>query len=164
MSLRELGARTDLTAGFLSQVENDKVAPSLNSLQRIAAALDVPMFRFLDGAQTASPIIRAGERTPFLLHGWNTSYDVLTAPTVRAFMVVLVHLQPGTPVTAQKLVRPTEEWMMALEGQVEVRLEDATYTLQRGDTLSYQGTALRQFAAVGGQPAAVVCCIAPPVL
>ena len=164
LSLRELGVRTDLTAGFLSQVENDKVTPSLNSLQRIAAALDVPMFRLLDGAQAPSPIIRAGERTPFLLRGWNTSYDVLTAPTIRAFMTVLVHLQPGTPVTAQKLVRPTEEWMMVLEGQVEVQLETDTYTLQPGDTLSYQGAALRQFAALSVQPAVVVCCIAPPVL
>ena len=164
LSLRELGERTDLTAGFLSQVENEKVTPSLNSLQRIAASLDVPMFRLLDGPQPPSPIIRASERTPFLLRGWNTSYDVLTAPTVRAFMTVLVRLQPDTPVTAQKLVRPTEEWMMVLEGQVEVQLETENYALQPGDTLSYQGATLRQFAAIGALPAVVVCCIAPPVL
>jgi transcriptional regulator with XRE-family HTH domain len=163
LSLRELGARAKLTAGFLSQVENDRVAPSLSSLQRIAAALDVPMFRFLDGAQPASPVIRVNERTAFFLRGWNTSYDLLTAPTLRAFMSVLIHLQPGTRVTAEKLVRPTEEWMLVLEGQLEVQLDDGTYTLYPGDTLSYQGASLHHFAA-GARPAVVVCCIAPPVL
>jgi transcriptional regulator with XRE-family HTH domain len=164
LSLRELGARTDLTAGFLSQVENDKVAPSLSSLQRIAAALGVPMFRFLDGAEQTSPVIRAGERTQFLLRGWNTSYDLLTGPGLRAFMSVLIRLQPGTRVTAEKLVRPTEEWMLVLEGQLDLQLETEAYSLYPGDTITYQGASLRHFAAGGTVPAVVVCCIAPPVL
>ena len=46
-SLRQLGTRTSLTASFLSQVENDQCSPSLTSLQRIATALEVPMFAFL---------------------------------------------------------------------------------------------------------------------
>ena len=46
LSLRELGDLSGLTAGFLSQIENDQVSPSLNSLQSIASALKVPMFYF----------------------------------------------------------------------------------------------------------------------
>jgi len=164
LSLRELGARTTLTAGFLSQVENDKVAPSLSSLQRIAVALDVPMFRFLDGAPSSSPLIRADERRTFLLRGWNTSYELLTGPTLRAFMSVLIHVQPGHRITAEKLVRPTEEWMLLLEGQLQVQLDTEAHLLAPGDTLTYQGDRLRYFAAVGAQQAVVVCCIAPPVL
>ena len=61
-SLRELGSATNLTASFLSQVENDQCSLSLASLQRIATALEVPMFAFLNGAHQPTPVIRAAER------------------------------------------------------------------------------------------------------
>lgn len=47
-SLRQLGARTNLTASFLSQVENNQCSPSLTSLQRIATALEAPVYVLLD--------------------------------------------------------------------------------------------------------------------
>ena len=53
-SLRELGSRTNLTASFLSQVENSRSSPSLASLQRIATALGVPMFAFLKEVEGVS--------------------------------------------------------------------------------------------------------------
>ncbi len=34
LNLRELGELCGLTAGFLSQIENDQVSPSLNSLTK----------------------------------------------------------------------------------------------------------------------------------
>lgn len=61
LSLRALGARTDLTAGFLSQIENDQISPSLNLLQSIAVALQVPMFFFLNGTHS-SLVVHSAER------------------------------------------------------------------------------------------------------
>ncbi len=48
-SLRKLGARTGLTASFLSQVEHNQSSPSITSLQRIATALEVPVIALFDG-------------------------------------------------------------------------------------------------------------------
>lgn len=47
LSLRALAAQTDLSAAFLSQIERGKSNPSLNSLQRIAKTLEVPLHFFL---------------------------------------------------------------------------------------------------------------------
>lgn len=47
LSLRALGAQTGLSAAFLSQIERGKSNPSLNSLQRIAKTLGVPLHYFL---------------------------------------------------------------------------------------------------------------------
>ena len=164
LSLRELGLRSHLTASFLSQVENNRAALSLNSLQRIAVALDVPMFRFLDGVEQASPVIKADERRKVYSQGRNADYDLLTGPGVRSFMSVLIHLQPGTRVIAEQLIPPTEEWMFVLSGHLEVTLSDGTYHLEPNDSISYQGARLRQFKVDGPGQTVVVCCIAPPVL
>jgi ribosome-binding protein aMBF1 (putative translation factor) len=37
----ELAARAKVTSGFISQLEHNKTSPSLTTLQRVAAALDV---------------------------------------------------------------------------------------------------------------------------
>ena len=55
-------SRTNLTASFLSQVENDQSSVSLASLQRIATALEVPMFAFLENSPPPTPVMRAEER------------------------------------------------------------------------------------------------------
>ena len=44
LTVSELAARADLSPSMLSQVENDLVSPSISSLRRIAAALNVPAF------------------------------------------------------------------------------------------------------------------------
>ena len=47
LSLRDLAERSELTASFLSQVERGVTSPSIDSLRRVANALDVPVFHFL---------------------------------------------------------------------------------------------------------------------
>ena len=47
LSLRALGAQTDLSAAFLSQIECGKSNPSLKSLQKIANSLGVTLNYFL---------------------------------------------------------------------------------------------------------------------
>ena len=44
ISLRELASRTGVTASMLSQIENNNVNPSINTLRQIAEALDFPLY------------------------------------------------------------------------------------------------------------------------
>lgn len=46
LTLEELASRTELTKGFLSQLENDLTAPSLTTLEDITEALGTTMSRF----------------------------------------------------------------------------------------------------------------------
>ena len=65
ISVRELARLSGLTPSSVSQIENDKINPSVGSLYRLAQALDVPVDRFfrpgagatpdLDGARSSTP-------------------------------------------------------------------------------------------------------------
>jgi transcriptional regulator with XRE-family HTH domain len=51
LTLAAVGERSGLNIGYLSQIENDKAAPSLEALAAIAAAVDVPAaWLLLDGS------------------------------------------------------------------------------------------------------------------
>jgi transcriptional regulator with XRE-family HTH domain len=80
LSLRDLAARSGVSAPMLSQVERGETSPTLAVASRIAHGLDLRLSQFLrldvDGAVT---IVRAGERQ----HGGNSkrghSFEVMTA-------------------------------------------------------------------------------------
>ena len=48
LTLVSLASMTDLSPGYLSQVERGIAEPSLSSLERIAGALDIPPMLLLD--------------------------------------------------------------------------------------------------------------------
>lgn len=73
MSLRDLAEKAEVSASLLSQIENDKVNPSVRSLYSIAAALSLSIDYFFldDGHQTAEAeevLSEASHMPPGYLH------------------------------------------------------------------------------------------------
>jgi transcriptional regulator with XRE-family HTH domain len=163
LSLRELGELTQLTAGFLSQVENDQVSPSLNSLQTISTALRVPMFYFLNTPQSA-PVVRAGERKKLYFPDSQIEYDLLVADLNRQMMPVLIRMDPLTTRNALPLAAPTEQWMYVLRGDMQLTINEQTYTLSENDSIYFDGDRLIEFSSISDEPLEILCCITPPLL
>ena len=163
LSLRELGARTDLTAGFLSQIENEQLSPSLNSLQSIATALQVPMFYFLEDGQP-SQVVRADKRRALYFPDSQIGYELLSPDLTRRMMPLLIRLQPGSRRIALPLAKPTEQWMFVVKGKMEIKVGDETLVVDQGDCIYFDGDLLREFAPIGDQELEVICCMMPPAL
>ena len=139
--------------------------PSLSSLQRISTALEVPMFFFLDSnGAPPNPVVRAGKRRRLYFSETHMGYDLLTPDLTHQMMSVLIHMEPGACRVAAPLSKPTEQWMMVLQGQLKIIVKGETYELEPGDSIYYDGEALNEFASVGAEPLDVVCCITPPAL
>ncbi|HXV43362.1 MAG TPA: XRE family transcriptional regulator [Anaerolineae bacterium] len=164
LSLRELGTRTDLTAGFLSQLENDQLSPSLNSLQAIATALQVPMFYFLEGVHRPSSVIRSGERRQLYFPDSHMGYDLLAPELTRQMLPLLIRMEPGARRVAMPLAKPTEQWFFVLQGRLEIKIGDDIHLLEQGDSIYADGDLLREFAAAGEEELQIICCMTPPAL
>src|SRR5437588_9546506 len=81
LSLRDLAARSGVSAPMLSQVERGETSPTLQVAARIAAGLDLRLSQLLrldeDGAIT---IVRRAERRKGPSRGKGHSYEILTPP------------------------------------------------------------------------------------
>lgn len=163
LSLRELGEKAGVSASFLSQVENDQVSPSLNSLQSIATALQVPMFYFLNNSRGGS-VVRAGERRKLYFSDSKIGYDLLTPDFSRQMMSFIIHLEPFARRVAMPLARPTEQWMHVLQGCMKIVVGDDTRMLDLGDTIYFDGDLLKEFCSASDEELVIICCITPPVL
>jgi len=165
-SLRELARRTDLTASFLSQVENDKTSVSLESLTRIAESLEVPLFYFLSenishekigNAQKQtpdeiseelifenSPVIKPEHRPRLKLPATGVEYEKLVVGTGKKMEALLGRLAPGSGNIARRLREPTEEFIYVLSGKLLVGLDMGDYVLLPGHTIYFEGEKLQK--------------------
>ncbi len=162
-SLRTLADAIGMTAGYLSRVEREQVSPSLDALQSIAKALQVPMFYFLNSAPI-DPIVRKGARRVLSFPDSKIDYELLTPDLVHQMMSVMIHMEPGAKRTTAPLPKPNEQWMYVLEGRLEIDLDGNKYILEKGDSIYYDGNLLRYFSSVGKEELILICNITPPIL
>jgi transcriptional regulator with XRE-family HTH domain len=163
LSLRDLAARTQLTASFLSQVERGITNPSLNSLQRIAEALNVPLLFFLSEDQHKSRVVRAQNRPEMTFSDSTIVYELLTPDLSGKFEVVSGILKPGTENIVRRLSVDTEEFIIVIEGSLLVGLVDEDFVLNSGDTIYFDGSALRRLTCASSEEVRWISVITPPV-
>lgn len=164
LTLRELAGKVGRTASFLSQIERGQSSPSIESLQRISDALDVPVFHFLLEADDRSPIVRHHERLKLTVPGSTLTYELLTPDLSRQMEAFLIEREPGEEKAVEPLRQYTEELIYVLQGQLEIQLGDEVHHLGPGDSVYFEGLLLRRIAARGDVTLRFISVITPPVL
>ncbi len=183
-SLRELARRTDLTASFLSQVERGQANASLDSLRRLAEALDVSMLYFLSDTKSRStekrepsndtpqihssdliynPVIRADARPQLTFPDSGVSYELLVPSLSRKMEAIRGEIPPGMSNIVRRLREPTEEFIYVLSGLLRVELKNGSHLLQPGDTIYFQGMNLLDLTAASEENAVWISVITPPI-
>lgn len=163
LSLRELAARTGVTASFLSQVERGVASPSLHSLNRIAEALNLPLMYFMDDGQARSRVVRSGRGPRLDLRDSHVAYEMLTTDLSGRFEAVMGRLEPGPQNITRPLPVDTEEFIIVLEGALCVDLAEGEFVLDCGDSIYFKGRDLRGISCASDHPARWISVITPPV-
>jgi transcriptional regulator with XRE-family HTH domain len=152
LTLKALGARAGLSHPFLSQLERGLARPSLGSIERIAAALGVPVADlWTENAPPAPPRLVRHSAGPSLRH------QTVNAPGG------LRELSPhGDPLAVHEWTGGSRSWpreATAVEGQVmvyvirgglEVEVADSAYGLGEGDALFFAGRQPHRLRRTGG--------------
>lgn len=161
MSLREVAELTDLSSGFLSQLENDQVSPSLASLDRIARALRVPIYELLS-SDNRDPVVRSDNRPKQNL-GSLLEVEILTNFSNWQMMPFYRKIEVGEKAVAVRIERAREEWIYMLAGSMEVYLRDQeAHTLEIGDAIHFASNRLEHVISVGDEAAEFICMMTPP--
>jgi transcriptional regulator with XRE-family HTH domain len=162
LNLRDLAERIDLSASFLSQVERGVTSPSIDSLHKISAALDVPAFHFLLEPEEKSPVVRRNERVRLTWPDSQVTFQLLTPGLNRKMEALLTERDPGDSTPTVNFGQHTEEFIYVLQGQLEVVLREKAYLLGPGDTIYFEGALLRELNPCGDVTVRFISVITPP--
>jgi transcriptional regulator with XRE-family HTH domain len=137
ISLRSLAEKTDFSPSFISQIENGLASPSINSMEKIAAALGVPLWEFFHVAEKPkADIIRAAERSRLNLDWSRAVIESLGYSGDRShFDAVMVAINPGGISGKHGGISQQDEFAFIHDGEVVLTLDEADHLLNKGDSV-----------------------------
>lgn len=163
LTIPQLADITGLSRGFISQVENDKVSLSLDSLQKISFALKMPAKNFLED-QPFPPELVAKNARPRIKLGDEPEIEILSAPFGRQLQILMVELPPGYQAGNCAHTHEGEEWITVLSGKVKVTQGDFCAILEEGDSIHWDGSYPHLCQNAADAPAKVLVALTPPAM
>lgn len=165
LSQRELAKRAGVTNGMVSLIEQDRVSPSVGSLQKILAAFPMTMAEFftrdLDSEECV--VYRADE-----LPNVGTAdirYGLVAAPRHERKMSILSEVyEPDTDTGEDLLTHSGEEGGVVIEGELELTVGGKSWVLGPGDAYYFDSRLPHRFRNTGKRPAKVVSANTPPTI
>lgn len=137
LTMRKLAEKSDITPSMLSQIERNLANPSINTLKRIAQALDVPMYHFFITDDIQSDLVVRSDKRAQLPSdlGDKVKYYLLTPDNKGTIEFTLIVLSPSKEDDWVSQSHSGEEVAFILSGNPDIVIDDTTYSLNPGDSI-----------------------------
>ena len=163
MNISELADITSLSRGFISQVENDKVSLSLESLKKVASALKIPIKNFLEDQLFKPELVRKNLRPKIKLPD-GPAIEVLSVAFGRQLQALMVDIPSGYQAGNSTHTHDGEEFITVINGSVKITQGDFTSILGEGDSIHLDSTYPHLCQNIDDIPAKVIIALTPPSL
>ena len=169
LTVRDVAARIGVSPSLISQIERDKVTPSVSTLWALVTVLGLTMGDlFADGESAArswrvppgpgaGPTTRPGRRAVINLES-GVRWERLTAASDAVVEFVSVVYPPGaSSCDEDSLIRHGgKEYGYVISGRLGVRIGFDAYELEPGMAISFDSSAPHRLWAIGDVPAEAI--------
>lgn len=163
MTLAALGEKTRLSVSFLSQVERGVINPSINSLRRIAIALDTTLSSFFDESKSIQgPVVRKEDRKVLVKKDSRLTYQLLSSDRNHRIEFLLTRLEVGASSASSPMAHKGDEAALMLQGECSFELGNDRYDLKEGDSIYITENTPHRFTNTSNLPLIIVSAISPP--
>lgn len=166
--IRELALRVGCTESMISKIENGKVEPSLQMLQRLVEALNRDLSSFF-GAVIDSPglVQKQGKRpistTDAIRGGKGVRYERLVPFAAGNLLEGNIHLIDPGGEKVDLITHQGETVGYVIEGEVELTIEDTRYPLSSGDSFFFKNHLTNRYRNTGKTLARVIFVNTPQI-
>ncbi len=162
-SLRELASRAELTPSMLSQIENNGANPSINTLKSLAAALEVPMFKFFQTDKINEDlVVRKGNYMHLGSAKDGVIYELLTPDLSGSIEFCLMEIPPQSATAPSEKAHIGEEVAYVISGTIWIRMNEKEFLLHEGDSVKIPAGTNHLWENKDTTKAKVIFAITPP--
>lgn len=161
LTQEELAARTELTKGFISQLERGQTAPSVSTLQDIVECLGTNLSEFFSEDEEPEIVYRKEDYFENEDNNGNIVSWLVASAQSRSLEPILMRLRPGTSTNFDK-PHDGEEFGYVLQGTVRLEYGDKTYTVHKGDSFIYPANKPHSVASASRGDAVLLWVSTPP--
>jgi transcriptional regulator with XRE-family HTH domain len=141
LTLKEIEARVNVSATHVSEIERGKTSPTIGALSRIAKAFDMEPAEFLITEDLPSvALTRNDDRVRIRYEHTKMVANPLTGPVEgQSVSAAIVEWEPETSdADFPARSHAGEEFILVLEGAVEVTVKGRTILMREGDSLHFR--------------------------
>jgi transcriptional regulator with XRE-family HTH domain len=165
LTLKEVAAKAGVSESLVSQIERNKVSPSIDTLLQIADVLDIDYEHlFSDYHQKRKvAIVRSADRgsihrNKVIIHQLSAARDISKDPGVEAF---LFEIEPEGETGNREYGHSGWELGIIIEGRAELQYGNETYLLNPGDTIAFPSDIPHVFKNNGLEPLKAIWVVTP---
>ena len=143
MTLKDMSEKTNLSIGFLSQLERGLTSVATDSLEKIADVLEVDLtYFFMKPKEHKKTVIRSYEKEVFeITDGKYINYHLSSNLTDKIMFPKLIEILPGTA-ESDGFNYSGEEFIYVLEGILTLNMAESEVDLYPGDSIPVSYTHL----------------------
>ncbi len=168
-TLQEVADETGFSPALISQIENNNVSPPIATLSRIAKVLGVRVGYFFrdEGPEASYEVVRREDRPVVTRvisrtggkHGY--VYQALTHRKRDKIMEpFLLYVDPGMREEESQYSHEGEEFLLIMEGEAELLIENERIVLREGDCVYFESNLRHRLLAHGDGGAKVLAVLA----
>lgn len=162
LTIRDLAQKSGLNVNTLSMIENGKASPSIETLQQLSYALEMPIVAFFEDTTPEREIVhhKACQRPVFsFAHG--ILEDLGAGMSRRGAETLLVMLNPHSDSGENPIVHTGRETVYCLEGKITYIVDDQTFVLEPGDSLLFEAHLPHRMQNTGAIPTRALIVLCP---
>jgi transcriptional regulator with XRE-family HTH domain len=157
LTLKDLEQRGGISATHVSEIERGRASPTIGALERLARALGVSSAALVEASATPEVVVRRRDepqRTTLRI-GRAEVQPIGGGVREGSFGAQLVTVPPGRePVFEHE--HAGEQWVLVLEGAVEVRIGAEAWLLREGDSIHFRSHRRHSYANLASAPATLL--------
>ena len=155
LTLAELGRNAGVSKALLSRIENHQSSPPIATLEKIAQGLGMPISYFFIEAEPGVQrlqVIRKAERRHTERRGSKIGLNYINLSDLKPPYKIEAYIMDLPANSRQPRIlfdHQGEEFMLVLEGEVELTYDQEKIRLEAGDSVHFDASGLHRAKACG---------------
>lgn len=142
LTMQELASSSGLSKAMLSQIESNKVNPTVATLWKIARALQVDLDRLISGPSNERPLFEITPKSQQIhleMDEGKTKFTILSSPNqAEDLEIYKVTLSPDAIHNSKPHEKNTIEYVCILRGKIQITADEQNCVLEAGDYIMMQ--------------------------
>ena len=153
-----LAERSSVSSGLISQIERGVGNPSVATLLKLCAALDLELGMLFDGdaVDEQRAVVREHQRRRLVMPRSGLVYELLTPEFGNDPMLFRTTLEPGFDNESDPAISLGRQAVHLLSGTIDAGVGAQVFRLTRGDTITYDGALPHWLRNRGRRPAHLI--------
>lgn len=161
LTQEELADRTELTKGFISQLERGLTAPSVSTLLDIVECLGTNLSDFFHEENDQQIVFPKEDYFEKEDEDGNSITWLIATAQSRSLEPILVRIQPGQSMPLDK-PHEGEEFGYVIDGTVQIHYDEQVYTVREGDSFIFLANRKHKISSACKKVSTILWISSPP--